>query len=41
MKIEVLGTQFNINTYNDEAMIKTTLLEGKVDMEEVMAWMDG
>lgn len=26
--IEVLGTHFNINAYNDEAMIKTTLMEG-------------
>lgn len=28
--IEVLGTHFNINTYADEALIKTTLLEGSV-----------
>lgn len=28
--IEVLGTHFNINCYNDEAAIKTTLLEGSV-----------
>lgn len=28
--IEVLGTHFNINAYNDEALIKTTLLEGSV-----------
>lgn len=28
--IEVLGTHFNINAYEDEASIKTTLLEGKV-----------
>ena len=28
--IEVLGTHFNINCYNDEAVIKTTLLEGSV-----------
>lgn len=25
-----LGTHFNVNAYNDEALIKTTLLEGKV-----------
>jgi transmembrane sensor len=29
-KIAVLGTQFNINSYGDEANIKTTLLEGSV-----------
>jgi transmembrane sensor len=28
--VEVLGTHFNINSYNDEPAIKTTLLEGKV-----------
>jgi len=28
--IEVLGTHFNINAYRDEAIIKTTLLEGSV-----------
>ncbi|SEO23655.1 FecR family protein [Mucilaginibacter sp. OK283] len=28
--VEVLGTHFNINTYDDEPAIKTTLLEGKV-----------
>jgi ferric-dicitrate binding protein FerR (iron transport regulator) len=26
----VLGTHFNINTYDDEPAVKTTLLEGKV-----------
>jgi transmembrane sensor len=30
MDVEVLGTHFNINAYNDEGVIKTTLLEGKV-----------
>lgn len=30
MTVEVLGTHFNINAYNDEAEIKTTLLEGSV-----------
>jgi len=29
-EIEVLGTHFNINAYDDEATIKTTLLEGSV-----------
>jgi ferric-dicitrate binding protein FerR (iron transport regulator) len=28
--IEVLGTKFNINSYSDEPSIKTTLLQGKV-----------
>ena len=28
--IEVLGTHFNVNDYNDEASTKTTLLEGSV-----------
>ena len=30
MEVEVLGTHFNINSYADEADIKTTLLEGSV-----------
>lgn len=29
-EVEVLGTHFNINSYNDESTINTTLLEGKV-----------
>jgi ferric-dicitrate binding protein FerR (iron transport regulator) len=29
-EVEVLGTHFNINAYNDEPLIKTTLLEGSV-----------
>lgn len=29
-QIQVLGTHFNVNSYNDEAGIRTTLLEGKV-----------
>lgn len=28
--VEVLGTHFNVNAYNDEVHIKTTLLEGSV-----------
>jgi transmembrane sensor len=28
--VEVLGTHFNINAYNDEPFVKTTLLEGMV-----------
>lgn len=30
MEVAVLGTHFNINSYNDEPFVKTTLLEGKV-----------
>jgi transmembrane sensor len=30
MDVEVLGTHFNINSYNDEPAIRTTLLEGSV-----------
>lgn len=30
MRVEVLGTHFNVNAYSDEAVIKTTLLEGSV-----------
>ena len=29
-EIEVLGTHFNINAYDDESTLKTTLLEGRV-----------
>jgi ferric-dicitrate binding protein FerR (iron transport regulator) len=29
-QVEVLGTHFNVNAYNDESAIKTTLIEGKV-----------
>ena len=30
MRVAVLGTHFNINSYSDESAIKTTLLEGSV-----------
>ncbi|MBL7700047.1 MAG: FecR domain-containing protein [Chitinophagaceae bacterium] len=30
MEIEVLGTHFNVNGYSDEAVTKTTLLEGSI-----------
>jgi hypothetical protein len=33
MNIEVLGTHFNVNAYNDENAIKTTLLEGSVKLK--------
>jgi len=32
MDVKVLGTHFNINAYHDEAIIKTTLLQGSVSM---------
>lgn len=32
--IKVLGTHFNVNAYNDEAEIKTTLLEGAVNISQ-------
>lgn len=32
-RVEVLGTHFNIKAYLDEATVKTTLLEGSVDMK--------
>ena len=34
VEIKVLGTHFNINAYDDEATIKTTLLEGSVKVEK-------
>jgi transmembrane sensor len=33
-RVEVLGTHFNINAYEDEPAIKTTLLEGKIKIDE-------
>ena len=32
--VAVLGTHFNINAYNDEGVIKTTLLEGSVKVSD-------
>lgn len=32
MDVKVLGTHFNINAYNDDEVIKTTLLEGSVSV---------
>jgi transmembrane sensor len=34
MEIKVLGTHFNINTYEDERMAKVTLLEGSVQVSK-------
>lgn len=35
LTIDVLGTSFNVKAYGDEPTITTTLLEGKVRLEEV------
>jgi ferric-dicitrate binding protein FerR (iron transport regulator) len=34
MDVEVLGTQFNVMAYNDEPIVATTLLEGKVKISK-------
>lgn len=34
MEVEVLGTHFNINSYAEESVIRTTLLEGSVKISE-------
>jgi hypothetical protein len=34
-EVEVLGTHFNINSYKDEAAIRTTLLEGSVQVTSI------
>lgn len=34
MEVEVLGTQFNVNSYSEEPVIRTTLLEGKVRLKK-------
>jgi transmembrane sensor len=34
-QVQVLGTHFNINAYEDEEAVKTTLLEGKVKVSAV------
>jgi transmembrane sensor len=33
MSVQVLGTSFDVNGYGDEAVLKTTLVEGKVRVE--------
>ncbi|HTI12402.1 MAG TPA: FecR domain-containing protein [Puia sp.] len=33
-EIDVLGTHFNVNAYNDESSVKTTLLEGAVKIKK-------
>ncbi|WP_336517683.1 FecR domain-containing protein [Pollutibacter soli] len=34
VEIKVLGTQFNVNAYDDEEMLRITLLEGSVQVQE-------
>ena len=34
MEVKVLGTHFNINGYNDESNVKTTLLEGSISLSK-------
>ena len=34
MEVHVLGTHFNVNAYEDEADMKVTLLEGKVNITQ-------
>lgn len=34
--IEVLGTRFNVNAYENESIIRTTLLEGSVKVNQVL-----
>jgi len=36
-EIEVLGTHFNVNAYNDESSVKTTVLEGAVAVKKAGA----
>ncbi|MCZ4245040.1 FecR family protein [Pedobacter punctiformis] len=40
-EVEVLGTHFNINSYNDEPQIKTTLLEGSVRVLNLKSKISG
>lgn len=37
MEVEVLGTHFNVNGYEDEESVNTTLLEGKVKVQAASA----
>lgn len=34
MEVEVLGTHFNVNSYDDESSIRTTLLEGSIKINK-------
>jgi ferric-dicitrate binding protein FerR (iron transport regulator) len=37
MEVQVLGTHFNVNAYDDEEKLKVTLLEGKVSVKKARA----
>ena len=41
MRVEVLGTHFNVNAYNDENSISTTLLEGSVKVMKAVSGNSG
>jgi len=34
-EVQVLGTHFNIMAYSDEALVKTTLLEGSISVNSI------
>lgn len=36
MNIRVLGTKFNVKAYSDNSIVSTTLVEGKVRLEEIL-----
>lgn len=40
-EVEVLGTHFNINAYDDEEAVRTTLLEGKVRVSKSVPLQSG
>jgi transmembrane sensor len=40
-EVKVLGTQFNINSYGDEATVKTTLVEGSLKIDALNASNEG
>jgi len=40
-KVEVMGTHFNINSYDEESSVKTTLLEGSVRINDALVLRPG
>ncbi|MCS3795727.1 FecR family protein [Niastella sp. OAS944] len=40
-RVEVLGTHFNVNAYDDELVIKTTLLQGKLKVSNQLLQIAG
>ncbi|MGJ5642395.1 FecR domain-containing protein [Formosa sp. S-31] len=36
-KVQVLGTKFNVSAYSDKPVIETTLVEGKVSVEDTLS----